>query len=660
MADAQSKKFEPFVPADRAIPEFTPKAIFFGAIFGIIFGAATVYLALTAGLTVTASIPIAVLAISLLRPLKATILENNIVQTIGSAGESIAAGVAFTIPALIFLTDGAKFFNYFNIFALSLVGGTLGVLFMVPLRRALIVQEHGVLPYPEGTAAADVLIAGEKGGNLAKKVFAGLGIATGYKVLNTILGLWKETPIYSAGRESAFPRATVNCDVTPEYLGVGYIIGPKIAGVLVAGGILSQLVLVPLVAIFGDALPTVLKPGTQLISEMSAGQIRVGYIRFIGAGAVAAAGLITLIKTLPTIVSAFRESVKSLRDMKSGATQARTERDIPITFVIFGSLVLVAVVALLPQLPGEGLMSGLLMGLMVVVFGFFFVTVSSRIVGIIGSSSNPISGMTIATLMATCLIFVALGWTDTSYQALALCVGGIVCIAAANAGNTSQDLKTGYLVGATPIWQQVGLIIGVLASVFAIGFTIRIIDNAVVKDAIVQGHAIGSSDFPAPQATLMATIIQGLLAQDLPWGLIFAGMAIAVVIELCGVKSLSFAVGLYLPLSTTLPIFVGGFLRGLMEKKEGGEESELSSGMLYATGLVAGGALTGVLIAAFQGWRLEGVVGDGPATMLEKIRATVGIQGWEHLGATADVIGVVAFAALAWTLVRAAKEKLDI
>jgi len=297
---------------------------------------------------------------------------------------------------------------------------------------------------------------------------------------------------------------------------------------------------------------------------------------------------------------------------------------------------------------------------MVVVFGFFFVTVSSRIVGIIGSSSNPISGMTIATLMATCLIFVALGWTDSSYQALALCVGGIVCIAAANAGNTSQDLKTGYLVGATPIWQQVGLIIGVLASVFAIGFTIRIIDNAVVKDAIVQGHAIGSSDFPAPQATLMATIIQGLLAQDLPWGLIFAGMAIAVVIELCGVKSLSFAVGLYLPLSTTLPIFVGGMLRGLMEKKEGGEESELSSGMLYATGLVAGGALTGVLIAAFQGWRLEGVVGDGPATMLEKIRATVGIQGWEHLGATADVIGVVAFAALAWTLVRSAKEKLDI
>jgi len=660
MADAQSKKFEPFVPASQTIPEFTPKAIFFGAIFGIIFGAATVYLALTAGLTVTASIPIAVLAISLLRPLKATILENNIVQTIGSAGESIAAGVAFTIPALIFLTDGAKFFNYFNIFALSLVGGTLGVLFMVPLRRALIVQEHGVLPYPEGTAAADVLIAGEKGGNLAKKVFAGLGIATGYKVLMTILGLWKETPIYSAGRESAFPRATVNCDVTPEYLGVGYIIGPKIAGVLVAGGILSQLVLVPLVAIFGDALPTVLKPGTQLISEMNAGQIRVGYIRFIGAGAVAAAGLITLIKTLPTIVSAFRESVKSLKDMKSGTTQSRTERDIPITFVIFGSLILVAVVALLPQLPGEGLMSGILMGVMVVVFGFFFVTVSSRIVGIIGSSSNPISGMTIATLMATCLIFVALGWTDSSYQALALCVGGIVCIAAANAGNTSQDLKTGYLVGATPIWQQVGLIIGVLASVFAIGFTIRIIDNAVVKDAIVQGHAIGSSDFPAPQATLMATIIQGLLAQDLPWGLIFAGMAIAVVIELCGVKSLSFAVGLYLPLSTTLPIFVGGMLRGLMEKKEGGEESELSSGMLYATGLVAGGALTGVLIAAFQGWRLEGVVGDGPATMLEKIRAMVGIQGWEHLGATADVIGVVAFAALAWTLVRSAKEKLDI
>jgi putative OPT family oligopeptide transporter len=658
MSVAQPKKFEPFIPAASVIPEFTVRAIVLGALFGIIFGAATVYLALTAGLTVTASIPIAVLAIAILRRFGSTILENNIVQTIGSAGESIAAGVAFTIPALIFLEGGAEYFTYWNIMSLAAVGGILGVLFMVPLRRALIVQEHGTLPYPEGTAAADVLIAGEKGGNLAKKVFAGLGIAVGYRILMSILGLWKESPAWNAARNSIFPRARVDCDVTPEYLGVGYIIGPKIAGVLVAGGVLSQLVLVPLIAIIGDAVPEIVKPGGLLIGDMSPGQIRVGYVRFVGAGAVAAAGLITLIKTLPTIVSAFRESWKSLKDLKTGVQPTRTERDLSIKWVIFGSLALIAIVALLPQLPGEGVMSKVLMGVLVVVFGFFFVTVSSRIVGIIGSSSNPISGMTIATLMATSLIFVALGWTDSGYQALALCVGALVCIAAANAGNTSQDLKTGYLVGATPIWQQIGLVIGVLASVFAIGVTIQIIDSAVVKDPLVAGHAIGSPDFPAPQATLMATIIQGILAQNLPWGLIFAGMFIAVVIELCGVKSLSFAVGLYLPLSTTLPIFIGGMLRGLIEKKSEGEESEISSGMLYATGLVAGGALTGVLIAGMQGWRLEDDA-SGAATMLEKTVGIIGVKGWEHLGGTSDIIAVIAFAVLCWTLVRTARQKLD-
>lgn len=656
MAEASDKKFQPYIPAATVIPEFTPKAIIAGAIFGIIFGAATVYLALTAGLTVTASIPIAVLSISLLRPLKATILENNIVQTIGSAGESIAAGVAFTIPALIFLEGGAQFFNYWNIFSLALVGGTLGVLFMVPLRRALIVQEHGTLPYPEGTAAADVLIAGEKGGNLAKKVFAGLGIAALYRIPMSILGLWKETPLYSAARNAVFPRATVASDVTPEYLGVGYIIGPKIAGVLVAGGVLSYLVLIPLIAIIGDALPTVLAPAGAPIGEMDYNGIRLGYVRFIGAGAVAAAGLITLIKTLPTIASAFRESFKSLKDLRTGKAVERTERDIPITVVLVGSLILVGIVALLPQLPGSGLLSKVLMGLLIVVFGFFFVTVSSRIVGIIGSSSNPISGMTIATLMATCLIFVGLGWTGDVYQSLALCVGAMVCIAAANAGNTSQDLKTGFLVGATPRSQQIGLIIGVAASVLAIGFTLRIIDNAEVPNQLVAGHAIGSPDYPAPQATLMATIIQGLLAQDLPWGLIFVGMAIAVVIELCGVKSLSFAVGLYLPLSTTLPIFIGGMIRGLLERKEKGEESEISSGMLYATGLVAGGALTGVLIAALQGIK---VGAEGQAVTVHRyILDAVGIHGFENLGYWADLIGIGMFAVLCFTLVRAARQKL--
>jgi len=656
MAEPQAKKFQPFIPPEQTIPEFTVRAVVLGAFFGIIFGAATVYLALTAGLTVTASIPIAVLAIAVLRRFGSTILENNIVQTIGSAGESVAAGVVFTIPALIFLEGGEAFFTYTNIFILAGIGGILGVLFMVPLRRALIVQEHGVLPYPEGTAAADVLIAGERGGNLAKRVFQGLGMAVLYRFPMSILGLWKEQPLWSASRSAPFPRATVACDVTPEYLGVGYIIGPRIAGVLVAGGVLSYLVLIPLVAIIGDQLPTVLKPGTMPIGDMTFNEIRVGYVRFIGAGAVAAAGLITLLKTLPTIVAAFRESFKSLKDLRTGIQPTRTERDISIKWVALGSLVLVAIIAVLPQLPGEGIVSKILMGLMVVVFGFFFVTVSSRIVGIIGSSSNPVSGMTIATLMATCLIFVAIGWTGAVYQSLALCVGGMVCIAASNAGNTSQDLKTGYLVGATPVWQQVGLIIGVLVSTFAVGFTMDIIDGSQRLQGIE--HAIGSAKYAAPQATLMATIIKGLLAQDLPWGMIFAGMFIAVVVELCGVKSLSFAVGLYLPLSTTLPIAIGGAIRGILERKREGEESELSNGMLYSTGLVAGGALTGVLIAALQG--IPKQTAAGTVSVANWILDLVGVHGWEHLGSTANIIAVIAFALLCATLIKTARQKLEL
>ncbi len=659
MAD-DKKKFKPFVPDSAQMAEFTLKAIVLGILFGLIFGAATVYLALRAGLTVSASIPIAVLAIAVFKRMgKATILENNIVQTIGSAGESIAAGVAFTIPALLFLADGSQFFNYFNIFALSIVGGFLGVLFMIPLRRALIVNEHGVLPYPEGTACADVLIAGERGGSLAKKVFAGLGIAAGYRFLMSILGLWKETPTFTAARDSAFPKASVNCDVTPEYLGVGYIVGPRIAGELSAGGVLSQLVLVPLIAIIGDALQLAVKPGigTKLIAEMSAAEIRSGYVRYIGAGAVAAAGIITLIKTLPTIVSAFRESFKSLQEMKAGHQPARTEQDLSIKLVGIGSLILVAIVAILPQLPGD-FVSKLLMGVLVVIFGFFFVTVSSRIVGIIGTSSNPVSGMTIATLMGTCLLFVALGWTGEAYQSIALCVGGMVCIAAANAGNTSQDLKTGYIVGATPKSQQIGLMIGVAASVLAVGFTLKLIDKSQQLRGVE--HAIGSDAYPAPQANLMATIIRGLLAQDLPWGLVFCGMAIAVVVQMCGVRALSFAVGLYLPLSTTLPIFIGGMLRAYVDRKSGhsaDSESEISSGMLYATGLVAGGALTGVLIAALQGIPKD--VGDKTISFADWLLDTVGIRGFEHAGYVADLLAIAAFVVLGYFLLRAAKEKLD-
>src|SRR5438309_2152285 len=357
MAEPGSKPaqtFRPFVPAETLVPEFTLKAVVLGAIFGLIFGAATVYLALRAGLTVSASIPIAVLAIAVFKKIgKSTILENNIVQTIGSAGESIAAGVAFTFPALIFLTGGEAFFTYFNVLTLAFVGGILGVLFMVPLRRSLIVKEHGILPYPEGTACADVLIAGEKGGSMAQRVFAGLGIAFVYKSLMSIFGLWKDVPGFTALRGSSFPNASISAEITPEYLGVGYIIGPKISGVLVAGGILSYLVLIPLIAFIGDSIPTILKPAGKLISQMSPSEIRGGYIRYIGAGAVAAAGLITLIRTLPTIVSAFTDSFKSLKDLRAGVKLIRTERDLPITYVLVGSLVLVLIVALLPQLPGK-------------------------------------------------------------------------------------------------------------------------------------------------------------------------------------------------------------------------------------------------------------------------------------------------------------------
>ncbi|HKQ77401.1 MAG TPA: oligopeptide transporter, OPT family [Blastocatellia bacterium] len=659
------KKFKPYVPNEQIVPEFTLKAIILGAIFGIIFGAATVYLALKAGLTVSASIPIAVLAIAVFKRIgKSTILENNIVQTIGSAGESVAAGVAFTIPALIFLTSGDQFFTYFNIFTLALVGGILGVFFMVPLRRSLIVKEHDTLPYPEGTACAEVLVAGERGGSLAGKVFAGLGIAFAYKTLMSIFGLWKESPTAQASHGSSFPNASVSADITPEYLGVGYIIGPRIAGVLVAGGVLSYLVLIPLITLIGDGLPTVLNPGSGLIRDMSPSQIRTGYVRYIGAGAVAAAGLITLIRTLPTIVAAFRESFKSLSDLKAGVMPARTERDIPITYVIIGSLALVFIVALLPQLPANTILGKLLMGLLVVIFGFFFVTVSSRIVGIIGSSSNPISGMTIATLMATCLIFVSLGWTTDIYQSLSLAVGGIVCIAAANAGATSQDLKTGYIVGATPIYQQIGLIIGVVVSTIVIGLTLQVLDASMQFQGIT--HAIGSEKLPAPQATLMATIIKGLLARDLPWGLVLTGMFISVVIELCGIRSLSFAVGAYLPLSTTAPIFVGGMLKALADKMTGAQagghgESEVSSGMLYSTGLVAGGSLTGVLIAILSG-RDTTMLVDGQerkVSLVEYVTKSVGIEGWQQYGAVADLIGIAFFAVLCFLLLRAARQRLD-
>src|SRR6187399_864497 len=485
--------FKPYVPASQTLPEFTPKAIILGVLFGLIFGASTVYLGLRAGLTVSASIPIAVLAISVLKRFGgSTILENNIVQTIGSAGESIASGVVFTLPALLFLLpNGPGYFAYLQITLCAFAGGVLGVLMMVPLRRALIVKEHGALPYPEGTACADVLVAGEQGGNMAKAVFMGLGVGAAWKALSWIVQLTRTAVGYTMARGSFFPNATMSVDISPEYMGVGYVIGPRIAGVMFAGGVLSWLVLLPLFSIMGNYMtvpfPPVPASGLR-IDQMSAGQLWSAYIRYTGAGAVLASGLITLARTIPTIVTSFRDSVKDFGAGTGQAGRVRTERDLPLMVVLVGSLLLAIFLVIAPGTPTQG---NILSAVLIVVFGFFFVTVSSRITGLVGNSSNPISGMTIATLILTCTIFVALGWTGDYYAPIALGVGAVVCIAAANAGATSQDLKTGFLVGATPIYQQIGLIIGVLASSLIIGVTTLYLHQVMV---------IGSSALPAPQA----------------------------------------------------------------------------------------------------------------------------------------------------------------
>jgi putative OPT family oligopeptide transporter len=668
-ASESGSDFKPYIPADQEIPEFSLKAVLLGIFFGIIFGAATVYLALRAGLTVSASVPIAVLSIAVFKKLgKSTILENNMVQTIGSAGESVAAGVVFTMPAMLFLSGGTEYFKYITIFVLAAVGGTLGVLFMIPLRRALIVKEHGKLKYPEGVACADVLIAGERGGDLAGMVFKGVFAAMLYKFLYGILGFWNETATwFQTGRTGRIPDATLNCDVTPEYLGLGYIIGPRIAGELASGGVLSWLGLIPLISIFvADArivqdLKNLGFTDAWMAGHTHAEWIYRAYVRYIGAGAVACAGVMTLVKTLPTIVSAFRESVKSFGSGGEDKSAKRTERDLGMGIVVVGSIALALLITVLPGFPHGPFPGSLVMGLLVVVFGFFFVTVSSRIVGIIGTSSNPISGMTIATLMATCVVFVGFGFTGDIYQAVALCVGAIVCVAAANAGATSQDLKTGFLVGATPRRQQIGFIIGVLTSTLVIGGTLFLLDKTYAMGEL---HGIGGPKLAAPQATLMATIIKGLLAQNLPWAPVLVGVFLAFMAQMAGAHALSWAVGAYLPLSTTFPIFIGGQMKALVDrmrqKKEGavGEESELSSGMLYSTGLVAGGSLGGVLIA------LVAFIGDfflhmEKPTLIESL--DIGQKFFPSIknGVPGSILGAIVFGTLCILLVRNARKKLE-
>ncbi|MBS1510856.1 MAG: oligopeptide transporter, OPT family [Bacteroidetes bacterium] len=681
---SEKKTFQPFVAPEVVMKELTLKSILMGSLFGVIFGAATVYLALKAGLTVSASIPIAVIAITLGRKFfKTTILENNIIQTAGSAGESIASGVAFTLPGFLFLSspDSASYFNYLTILILAIIGGLLGTLMMIPLRKALIVNEHETLPYPEGTACADVLKAGEKGGDIAKTAFLGLGVAFLYAILQKILHVIAELPFYLTEQKNKFfPSAKVSGEITPEYMGVGYIIGPRISGVLVAGGVLSWLVMIPLLSFLvpADTIANQLvklgylksiavaggkgnwDPVTHTFKDYSAA-VYYAFIRLIGAGAVTAGGVITLIKTIPTIVKSVKGSLGSLKNAgEQNSAVLRTEKDLSLKIVGFGSLGLIALIAVLPQVPGDNIIQKILVGVLVIIFGALFVTVSSRIVGLIGSSNNPISGMTIATVMGTSLIFLSVGWSGKAYEPLVLVVGGMICIAAANAGATSQDLKTGFIVGATPRNQQIALFVGVIVSALISGITIKYLDRPSA-DMVAQGiqHAIGGSDkFPGPQATLMATLIRGIQSQSLDWQYVFVGVFLAVVMELCGIKSLSFAVGAYLPLSTTLPIAVGGGIKGLVDWKKKKahivstpEEEELGKGSLFATGLVAGGAVAGVIIAFVSG-------SAGGNKFLERVSWEKGISGGLGTGLY-YLLGVAFFAVMGWILYKTALKKSD-
>ncbi len=711
---APPAEFRPYVDESSVMTEFSWRAVILGAIFGALFGAVSVYVGLRAGLTVSASIPISVLSISILRAFgKSTILENNMVQTTGSAGESVAAGVIFTLPALIFMGFSLNT-EYWRVFFLALIGGWLGVLFMIPLRRQLIVKEHGNLTFPEGTACADVLVAGERGGSFASSVFWGLGIGGVYTWLMNSMQMWPVQPEY---QPKWLPGSSFRAAITSEYLGVGYIIGPKTAGTIFAGGVFSWLVLMPAIKFFGQNMPGALYPSTIPIAQMSPDQIWASYIRPIGAGAVAAAGLITLLRTLPTIVNALTAGLKDVRaqrDLGANAPQAgRLERDLPMKFVLIGSAVLVAMIwALLTFKPipgaGTGLLSNLAAALLVMVFGFLFVTVSCRICGLIGTSSNPVSGMTIATLMATCAMFLVTGWTGGAYAALAITIGGVVAIAAANAGGTSQDLKTGYLVGATPQRQQIGLIVGVSVAAFFIGLTLIgmnkglekytpnvipinlaqlpegvqvesqnyehagktfVLVNALGSTEVPDGkylydpatsrieiqwvQGIGSDAAPAPQARLMATVINGILTRRLPWRLVLLGVFLVIAIELLGVRSLSFAVGSYLSIATTAAIFAGGAVRWLVERnkpKTAEGESEVSPGSLYSSGLIAAGGVVGLLAIIIKLMEIRGWVAPDKFNVGEKWIGSLVTSGW---------LGVAMFLLLASSLFFFARKKLQ-
>ena len=587
------KDYPSFVPPEQSPAEFTAKAIIIGMLIGGIFGAANAYLGLKVGLTVSASIPAAVMAVAIFRIFfkKGTILETNMVQTVGSAGESLAAGVIFTIPAL-FIWGFTP--SKIEIAVIAIIGGLIGVMFMIPLRKFLIVKEHGKLPYPEGTACAEVLVAGQGDLSKAKTLFQGMGIGALYQALmhNRLFGLWSKEPTTHIPK---FQGAEIGAEVTPELLGVGYIIGPKIAAVMLSGGVLGWLVLIPLIYLFGDQALSPIYPETgNLIKNMEPIEIWSRYIRYIGAGGVAFAGIFSLIKSIPIILSSFKAGFSQLGKGGEETDVIRTQRDLPLKTILIGSAILMVATAIfLKASIFPSIATALGASFLIILFGFFFVTVSSRIVGLLGSSSNPISGMTIATLLLTCVLFILAGLGNMpNVKVAVLTVGAFVCIAAAIAGDTSQDLKTGFLVGATPRYQQIGEFFGVLASGLTIGFVMYLL-----RDAITTG------ELPAPQANLMKLVIDGVIGGSLPWNLVFCGVFIALGIELLGINSLAFAVGLYLPISLSTPIMLGGIIRWILERKKEDPklEEKRETGVLYSSGLIAGAALTGVLIMVLMG-----------------------------------------------------------
>lgn len=744
----------PYIAPETRLREFTPRAVIMGTLLGMIFGASSLYLVLKVGLTVSASIPVAVISITLFRLASkigikdATILENNIVQTAGSAGESIAFGIGVTMPAIMILGFNLELSR---VMLVAVLGGLLGIFMMIPLRRALIVQQHGVLKYPEGTACAEVLKAGAseesraaasaaakaeeraaaaaglKTGTSGRTIFTGFGIGLLYKTAMVALKGWKDTPEKVFG--APFKAGSVAAEISPELLGVGYIIGPKIASVMCAGGVLAYLLLIPLIKFFGEGIPGALTPGTIPISEMSPNQIRGAYILYIGAGAVAAGGIISLARSLPIIWSGIREGLRDVGAGARGTTDVhRTEHDLPMKVVFIGVLALVLAIVL-----ARPLHMNILGAILIVLFGFLFVTVSSRLTGEIGSSSNPISGMTVATLLLTCMIFLIVGWTGGTKYVTALSVGAIVCIAASNGGTTSQDLKTGFLVGATPRLQQMSILIGALASALMLGpILLKLNDAATVYVPVAQvapaglktdpapltlterlsgpqartdthayrvwqkrgteggpegkylvddaGQAVYLVDpgingayntrpdgttvrkFDAPKATLMSYIIRGILDRQLPWGLILFGVMIAVILEMSGIPSLAFAVGVYLPLSSSSPIFIGGMVRWLVDSARRRElrdanlteeqlaaESDKSPGVLMASGYIAGGAIAGIIIAF-----MAGVLVD-----VDNVLTRVSTENNPfYAGHAADLLALIPFIVLSAVLYLTGREML--